>query len=908
MPIDHVHALPSGTRFEEYRLDAVLGSGGFGITYRAYDGNLDKFVAIKEYLPVEFATRTEASTVVPHSSADAQDYHWGLSRFLDEARILARFDHPNLNKVYRFFESNGTAYMVLEYIHGETLASRLSKEPYLEEAALDRLLEEVLSGLALMHEAGYVHRDIKPGNLMLREEDGSAVLLDFGAARQAVGQRSKPITSILTPGYAPVEQYDGKVDRVGPWTDLYALGMVAYRGVSGLGDSELPDAVARMLAQSRGEAVLLPAVEAGKGKYNPKLLEAVDWAMEVDEHDRPQNVGAWRQALTGAGVRKGASRPAPKSATRPAGTATTGRSGMRWTSMALAVVIVALLGVGGWWGWRLYQGQPGVVMDAAVTPAESPTDRQSQPQAGVGPDEQTGDVPAGTGLDETAKTTPQTADAGEAALADSAGAGAAQPATRPDEVSPAKEDEVARLLAAAEADIEARRLTSPAGNNAWEKYQRVLRLSPANPAAMAGVDRVIGSYMELFATAVKQEDFDKAESYLVRIRDLHPDSPELEEGARRIEDAKQARAERLMSNQAVREHLDSFEGSLRQDRLDEAAASLERIRALSPTAPGLSEAEQRLAEARQAEVDRHEASFEQALREGNIDEAATHLERVRALHPNTPGLAAAEQRLAETRQAETERRRQAEEAELARQRREIEAQVKQLTEGMVAIPGGQFRMGSERILSKKNEKPVHRVRVPTFRLGKHEVTFAQWDACVADGGCKHKPNDEGWGRGNRPVINVSWDDVQQFIEWLNDKMGGNYRLPSEAEWEYAARAGSTTKYSWGNDFGSNRANCANYGCGDRYENTAPVGSFPANAWSLHDMHGNVYEWVQDCWNGSYNGAPSDGSAWLSGNCSLRVIRGGSWNDVPANLRSANRLRDTRTDRDYNRGFRLAQDN
>ena len=224
MPIDHIQALPPGTRFEEYRLDSVLGAGGFGITYRAYDANLDTFVAIKEYLPGEFATRTEASTVVPKSNTDAQDYHWGLTRFLDEARTLARFKHSHLNRVLRFFESNGTAYMVLEYVQGETLADRLSRERQLPEESLQRLLEEVLSGLEVMHEAGYVHRDIKPGNLMLREGDGSAVVLDFGAARQAVGQRSKAITSILTPGYAPVEQYDGKVDRVGAWTDIYALG------------------------------------------------------------------------------------------------------------------------------------------------------------------------------------------------------------------------------------------------------------------------------------------------------------------------------------------------------------------------------------------------------------------------------------------------------------------------------------------------------------------------------------------------------------------------------------------------------------------------------------------------------------------------------------------------------------
>ena len=379
MPIDHVNALPPGTRFEEYRLDAVLGAGGFGITYRAYDAHLDKFVAIKEYLPLEFATRTEASTVVPHSNADAQDYHWGLTRFLDEARTLARFDHPHLNRVHRFFESNGTAYMVLEYVEGENLADRLTRERQLPEESLQRLLEEVLSGLEVMHEAGYVHRDIKPGNLMLREEDESAVVLDFGAARQAVGQRSKAITSILTPGYAPVEQYDGKVDRVGAWTDIYALGMVAYRCISGISDSELPDAVARMLAQSRGGTTVLPAVEAGQGKYDPELLEAIDWAMEVDEHERPQSVDAWRQALAGGGRRKTPTKSAGKTAAEPAKTTTTEGAGPSWPTVALMVVIVVMLGVGGWWAWQEYpeffgQGEaetPAVTEQAA--PAETKT-------------------------------------------------------------------------------------------------------------------------------------------------------------------------------------------------------------------------------------------------------------------------------------------------------------------------------------------------------------------------------------------------------------------------------------------------------------------------------------------------------------------------------------------------------
>ena len=241
--------------------------------------------------------------------------------------------------------------------------------------------------------------------------------------------------------------------------------------------------------------------------------------------------------------------------------------------------------------------------------------------------------------------------------------------------------------------------------------------------------------------------------------------------------------------------------------------------------------------------------------------------------------------------------------------REQIALERQLAGEMVSIPAGSFRMGDLSGEGDDDEKPVHNVTVPAFRLGKHEVTFAQWDACVADGGCGgYRPDDAGWGRGNRPVINVSWDNAQSFIDWLNSKTGGNFRLPTEAEWEYAARAGSTTKYSWGNSIGSNRANCE--GCGSRWDDdrTAPVGSFSANAWGLHDMHGNVWEWVQDCWNDSYAGAPTDGRAWTQRDCGSRVIRGGSWYFLPRSLRAAHRGRFTRSFRYSALGFRLAQDN
>ena len=230
---------------------------------------------------------------------------------------------------------------------------------------------------------------------------------------------------------------------------------------------------------------------------------------------------------------------------------------------------------------------------------------------------------------------------------------------------------------------------------------------------------------------------------------------------------------------------------------------------------------------------------------------------------------------------------------------------------MVYIPAGSFRMGDIQGGGDSDEKPVHRVSVKAFLMSATEVTFAQWDACVAAGGCddsgpRSAGGDNGWGRGSRPVIEVSWEDAQQYVKWISAKTGEQYRLPSEAEWEYAARAGSETKYSWGNSIGNNKANCD--GCGSRWDDskTAPVASFAANAFGLYDMHGNVWEWTQDCWNGSYKGAPSDGTAWLSGDCGRRVLRGGSWYLFPNNLRSAYRFRSTAGYRVNNNGFRLAR--
>jgi len=227
---------------------------------------------------------------------------------------------------------------------------------------------------------------------------------------------------------------------------------------------------------------------------------------------------------------------------------------------------------------------------------------------------------------------------------------------------------------------------------------------------------------------------------------------------------------------------------------------------------------------------------------------------------------------------------------------------------MVVVPAGSFRMGDQSGGGDDDEKPVHRVRLAApFAVGVYEVTFDEWDACASAGGCTHRPGDGGWGRGRRPVINVNWDDAREYVRWLSRETGKRYRLLSESEWEYVARSGSSSRYHWGDSIGSNNANCG--GCGSRWDNdrTAPVGSFAANGFGLHDVHGNVWEWVEDCYHGSYSGAPSDGRAWTTGgDCEHRVLRGGSWGNKPRGLRAAYRDGDSSGDRINFFGFRVAR--
>ncbi|MFZ5781862.1 MAG: protein kinase domain-containing protein [Pseudomonadota bacterium] len=392
MSSDNVQALPPGTRLGDYRLDAVIGHGGFGITYRAFDTQLAKIVAIKEYLPVEFALRSPDGEVKPRGARYGEDFAWGRERFLDEARALARFRHPHIVPVLRYFEAHGTAYTVMEFEDGRSVGDLLRDGRGMAPDEVRRLATGLLEGLGAVHAQGFLHRDIKPSNIIVRR-DGVPVLIDFGAARQAMGERTRTLTGIITPQYAPIEQYalDG---RQGPWSDIYAAAAVLHHAIAG---RPPPDAAARA-----GSDGYRPLAAAYADRFEPALLQAVDRALAFAPADRPQSVGDWAKLfgvtlsrvqdapthrLTRQAMRLGgATRPSEEAATAPPPSPGSGRR--RPTALAIAAIVIVVGGAALW-----LRSQPETPAEASTTPVEVPAPQDSaaapaQPQQPAPPAQQ----------------------------------------------------------------------------------------------------------------------------------------------------------------------------------------------------------------------------------------------------------------------------------------------------------------------------------------------------------------------------------------------------------------------------------------------------------------------------------------------------------------------------------------
>ena len=841
-------ALPRGAGLRDYTIEAVLGHGGFGIVYRARHNELGNRVAIKEYLPAELALR-EGASVHPRSEACRAGYEEGLRRFRDEARALIEFQaHPSIVSCRDFFRENGTAYLVMEYEDGLPLSELLrrreaSGRPF-DEADLLAVMVPLLEGLRRVHETEMLHRDIKPSNILVRRSDERPVLIDFGAAKQGVAEHSKSLAP-YTEGYAAWEQVgEGKL---GPWTDLYAVGAVMWRVVAGGNPPwEPPHPVKvekRANAVMRGDADSMPSArKLGAGRFSAGILDAIDRCLKLNEKERVRGCGELLKLLRGVG----AVEKAPAIPT----TAPQARSGKRSWKMLTATGLVL---AAAWF---------------ALAPAWNGSNRASRER-------------------EAASIAPQDvalarAEAQWAAVRDSRDAAAAR----------AYIEEYSGVDGAGVWVSLAGSLLMELEGQAKEREEAAAALRRKAEEARTAWEKVKGTQSEsvLAAYITQWEREAEAAAFVDEARELLDDLAKIRK-AREMAVQSEAQWNEIREARgaaAVRAYIEKYGGVEGAGVWVNLAESL-----LQELDKDAREAAQKMQEAREA--------WEKVK--------GTQIESVLTAY------IARWERKAEAREFVDEARVRLDALARVRIANEVAEELKRRGSRfqdcaecpqMVVIPAGSFLMGSPESEEgrESDEGPQHRVTIrEPFAVGVYEVTFEEWDACMADGGCGgYRPDDKGWGRGRRPVIKVSWEDAQAYVKWLSRKTGEEYRLLSEAEWEYVARAGTTTRYSFGDEITESDAN---YGL--NIGKTQPVGSYRANGYGLYDMHGNVYEWLQDCWNGRYEGAPNNGDAWDVGDCSGRVLRGGSWSYTSTRLlRSARRGGNGTGIRSDSSGFRVAR--
>jgi serine/threonine protein kinase len=340
--------LPAGARLRGYEILAVLGHGGFGVTYQARDTTLGRDVAIKEYLPTALAVREDGTTVLPRSTALADEFRWGRDRFLQEARTLAKLGGARaIVRVFDFLEANGTAYMVMALLDGESLEQRLRREGCLSQPAIERLLDPLLDGLAAVHAAGFLHRDIKPANIML-DAKSSPTLIDFGASRAPMPGQTAAMTAIFTPGYAAAEQFTSA--KQGPWTDIYGLCATLYHTIVGRPPSS---AFERMVNDTYE-----PLAKLRPAGFSLPFLAAIDAGLKLRATDRPQSVTEWRAMLGGPWV---PDRPAATEIAEPRS-----RLGL-WMGLVAAVILVL---AGGGYYWATLQPWPSAALGPIIARAE----------------------------------------------------------------------------------------------------------------------------------------------------------------------------------------------------------------------------------------------------------------------------------------------------------------------------------------------------------------------------------------------------------------------------------------------------------------------------------------------------------------------------------------------------------
>ena len=854
-----------------------------------------------------------------------------MARFVERSERMLAVDHPNVVRIHNVFQANGTACVAMDYVDGKPLSALLATGETLSEAKLSAYLRPVAEGLLAMHRAGVAHGSLGLGSIVVSNSGKPGLLGLAVPAQDEFGTVGKP-------GYAPIEHYSARPGLASVRSDVYSLAAIIYRCVTGVTPPDAP------MRAERDTLVAATRAAQGKGRYRQNLLVAVDAALTLNPEGRPEGVETLCDLLDSDADQQASASVKPetaKAATARAkdveqptavggsavGRTKTARSGRYRITLATAATVLVATFAGLYFLW------PG---DEAVLPEPPPPVEAEPPPALPGvepqpPAELTDvEVPSPDGpaparsVPEPADPVPEIPTVGTAALVvvtNPAGAevllDGSTVGETPLELSALAAGEYRIALRHPHYDTVEAELSLTSGSprrfdreliratgtlqvtatpsNAWirsngdglaDATPATLRGLPAGPVTLtlgAPGYRSVNVEADVPKDDVRALEFTLERAFGTLVLALSPADAEvslpdldlayepgvsLPEGAHRI----------TVSRQGYMTVADTVEvaGATRREIVLQPAAYPLTVATSPPGAtvtfvdgartytPGvlMPPGEYRL----QASLLGY-APWAGTVRHGvapTVHDVALEFVSAEYADPLSSGGAGPE---------------------------------------MTVVPAGSFEMGCvSGTACTTPEQPVHRVTIETpFSMSKYEVTFEDYDRFARATG-RERPDDLAWGRGRRPAINVSWHDAVAYADWLSVETGRRYALPTEAEWEFAARAGTETAYAWAGAIGG-EANCDN--CGRRrIRRTVPVGSFRPNAWGLYDMHGNVWEWVQDCWNESYAGAPTDGRAWTDGDCQRRMLRGGSWFNPATFARSAARLSGDATVRGTIAGFRV----
>jgi len=810
----HRNSLQQGYKLHWYIIKGILGQGGFGITYLAEDTNLQQDVAIKEFLPTDMAVRENDSSVHPVSGEYGEQFKWGLDRFMSEAQTLAKFKHPNIVRVLTVFPENNTAYMVMEYEKGRAMNELLKGKNTLSEDELKSIALPVLEGLQRVHAAGFIHRDIKPPNLFIRE-DGSPVLLDFGSARQSFGFKTQTLTSMVSPGFAPFEQYVAKSDKQGPWTDIYGMGATLYRSIVGRSPTDAMDRSEAILHSTTDPYVSISEIKP-EG-YSDAFLAAIDHALAFKPEDRPQSVSQWSAELNGTDYVDQADVETvfdPASGVVPPIVADTDVATQKLSTEKTSDKSEPVA--------EEKKKKPSLLRRltkyALITFAvlfvlgilnNDKQENQDESAESTVADEKTSTDTIYPALDDTS-------------IIEEKIAGDDGMEVEPVIESPVFSDEeilnqqVEKLLSDAEEDFHALRLTKPAGNNAVEKFQKVLNLDPDNADAINGIETVAGKYLELSETSLEKDQFDKAQDHLELAKQLSPEHPDIEVIERKLEQyladlkAKQE-LEKQQTDFAAVDSLptpdpvppvsdkltDQKPTLLNSDQLQNVRRLKNRLKN-NPKDRGARKELQSILKSSENKV-------KEAIHAGDLELAETYIKQALELAPRSVKLRQAARKLEAKKKEQS-----AHENPPGKVFHDAMENGKDGPE-MVVIPHGAFQMGSKRRARDTfaAEYPIHRVTIKqSFAMGTKELSVAEFGLFVEatdyqteaewKGGCSYW--DEDWKTDpernwhnpgfpqskNNPVVCIGLNDVSAYIKWLTKQTGKKYRLPSEAEWEFAA--------------------------------------------------------------------------------------------------------------------------